>query len=161
VILIALLPPPFLFLSLTVCSCVAGLRRDPGQMFSQSSASTLTSAGLYNQAVTLLLPQVLVFLLLRPVAEFLLAFLRFIQMIEERVLPGFEALCVHKQMEGTEAVGADQFDTPRHVEDILSLSSPQTQEILRSGASYLLEMIILQFSRLDNTLQIITFTLTC
>ena len=38
---------------------------------------------------------------------------------------------MHEQLEGTEAVGADQFDTPGHVEDILSLSSPQTQEILQ------------------------------
>jgi len=50
-------------------------------MFSQSSSSTLTGTGLDNQAVTLLLPQVLVFLLLRPVPEFLLAFFRFVQMI--------------------------------------------------------------------------------
>ena len=60
---------------------VGRLRRDPSEMFSQSSSSTLTGTGLDNQAVTLLLPQVLVFLLLRPVPEFLLAFFRFVQMI--------------------------------------------------------------------------------
>ena len=63
--------------------------------------------------------------------EFLLAFFRFIQMIEERILPDFETLCVHEQLEGTEAAAADQFDTPRHVQYTLSLSSTQTQEILQ------------------------------
>jgi len=82
-------------------------------------------------------------------------------MIEERILPDFETLCVHEQLEGTEAAAADQFDTPRHVQYTLSLSSTQTQEILWSRASYLQQMIILDLGRLDNLLQIITFAVTC
>ena len=91
-------------------------------MFSQSSSSTLTGTGLDNQAVTLLLPQVLVFLLLRPVAQLFLAFLGFIQAAEKRILPDFEAVSVHKQVERAERVGADQLDRSGHVEDVLPLS---------------------------------------
>ena len=91
-------------------------------MFPDCSLTTFAGTGLRNQIIALLLlPQVLQFLLLRPVAQLFLAFLGFIQAAEKRILPDFEAVSVHKQVERADRVGADQLDRSGHVEDVLPL----------------------------------------
>ena len=93
-------------------------------------------AGINHQVVSLLLPQVLQFLLLRPVAKFLLSFLGFIQKTEKFILPDFKALRVHKPTASASGVVADQLDSSGDVEDVFTLSSTETQEILEIIQKY-------------------------
>lgn len=52
-------------------------------------------------------------------------------MTEKIILPDFKALRVHKPTVGAGLVVADQLDSSGHVEDVFSLSSAQTQEVLQ------------------------------
>ena len=51
-------------------------------------------------------------------------------MTEKITLPDFKALRVHKPTAGAGGVVADQLDGSRDVEDVFTLSSTETREIL-------------------------------